>query len=285
MPDEKAKITRRDFLKGAGAAAAGAAVLAAAGMDAQADGGPELREVERGAVPESETPAHLGPDAVEIVCVLDRSGSMSGRVSDTINGFNSFLYSQQTEPGEAALTLVLFDDRYEVVYDRVPIRRVPMLDGATYWTRGSTALLDAVGKAIGVVRGRAGEGKRVMVLILTDGLENASREWTGEGVKRLVEQRKAAGWKFVFLGADVDAFAAARIVGLADSAFSVSAAYDGATGRIETQIAARDGSVAYRGAGGNLMGHSFEAARLATQSFRRTGEVKIGEEDERDPSD
>ena len=148
----------------------------------------------------------------ELVFILDRSGSMGGLESDTIGGFNSMLAKQQAEPGECRITTVLFDNEYEVLHDRIDIKAVSAITEREYFVRGQTALLDAVGRTInkiGSVQKNTAEdyrAEKIMFVITTDGMENASREFTYEKVKDLVENQKTKyGWEFVFLGANIDA--------------------------------------------------------------------------------
>lgn len=155
-------------------------------------------------------------DLTEIAFVLDRSGSMNPIAGDAIGGFNTFLASQQALPGEARLTLVLFDHEYLVVHDNVAIRQVPSLDAKTFVPRGMTALLDAVGRTIddvGVRLAATPEDQRpakVIVAILTDGQENASRDYTFSRVAGMIKhQQEKYSWEFLFLAANQDAIAAA----------------------------------------------------------------------------
>ena len=148
----------------------------------------------------------------ELVFILDRSGSMAGLEADTIGGFNAMIEKQRGEPGEAVISTVLFDNETEVIHDRIPLDRVPRLTEKEYYVRGCTALLDAVGGAIhhiGNVHKYAREEDRpekTLFVITTDGLENASRRYTYDKVKAMIErQREKYGWEFLFLGANIDA--------------------------------------------------------------------------------
>lgn len=148
----------------------------------------------------------------ELVFILDRSGSMAGLEADTIGGFNAMIEKQRGEPGEAVISTVLFDNETEVIHDRVSLDRVPALTEKEYDVRGCTALLDAVGGAIhhiGNVHKYAREEDRpekTLFVITTDGMENASRRYTYDKVKSMIErQREKYGWEFLFLGANIDA--------------------------------------------------------------------------------
>ena len=148
----------------------------------------------------------------ELVMIIDRSGSMSGLEADTIGGFNSMIEKQKKEEGEAYVSVVLFDDRNEVLYDRVDIQKVEPMSDKQYYVRGCTALLDAVGGAIhhiGNVHKYAREEdvpEKTIFIITTDGMENASRQYTYDKVKRMIERQKERHhWEFMFLGANIDA--------------------------------------------------------------------------------
>ena len=148
----------------------------------------------------------------ELVFILDRSGSMAGLEADTIGGFNAMTQKQRKEPGEALVSTVIFDNETQVIHDRVPLEKVPALTQKEYYVRGCTALLDAVGGAIhhiGNVHKYAREEDRpekTLFVITTDGMENASRRYTYDKVKAMIEhQREKYGWEFLFLGANIDA--------------------------------------------------------------------------------
>ena len=148
----------------------------------------------------------------ELVFILDRSGSMAGLEDDTIGGFNAMIQKQKGEAGQALVSTVLFDHYTEVIHDRVDIQNVPPLSRNEYYVRGCTALLDAVGKSIqhiGNVHKYAREEDRpetTLFVITTDGMENASRQYTYQQVKSMIERQKETyGWEFIFLGANIDA--------------------------------------------------------------------------------
>ena len=158
---------------------------------------------------------------VDVVFILDRSGSMGGLESDTIGGFNSMLEKQRKIEGKAFITTVLFDDEYELLHDRVNIAKVNNITEKEYFVRGSTALLDAIGKTIAKEKaiqdtlGKNEKADKVLFIIITDGLENASREYNSATVKKLIEtQKEKYGWEFLFLGANIDAIETAGSIGI-----------------------------------------------------------------------
>ena len=163
------------------------------------------------------------PNSTLIVVVLDRSGSMNGIRHDTLGGFNSFLADQKKNPtDEARLTLVQFDHEYLVSYDNKPLADVPNLTPETYVPRGNTALLDAMGRAIVTtgealkVMPEAERPEQVVFLCITDGQENASREYTKAKIAEMVKhQTDVYQWNFVFLGANMDAIGEGASMGVA----------------------------------------------------------------------
>ena len=158
----------------------------------------------------------------ELVFILDKSGSMAGLENDTIGGYNSMLEKQQALPGKAYITTVLFDHSYTLLHDRIDIRAVKPITGNEYQAGGNTALIDAIGKTIHkIVNAQKNTTKdyradNVLFVIITDGHENASREYASAKVKKMVEQQKSQyGWEFIFLGANIDAVETAAHFGIA----------------------------------------------------------------------
>ena len=158
----------------------------------------------------------------ELVFVLDKSGSMSGLEKDTIGGFNSMLEKQKEVDGECLITTVLFDNGYELLHDRIDIRAVSPITEKEYSVGGSTALLDAIGRTINKIgnaqRHTSDEfrAENVMIVIITDGEENSSREYSSDKVKAQIQRQKEKyGWEFVFLGANIDAVETASRFGIA----------------------------------------------------------------------
>ncbi|MDR1740335.1 MAG: VWA domain-containing protein [Synergistaceae bacterium] len=216
----------------------------------------------------------------ELVFILDKSGSMSGLESDTIGGYNSMLAQQrETVPpdmiitsegiftpdasdGECRVTTVLFDTNYTLLHDSVPIGSVRPITEQEYQAGGNTALLDAIGMTINKVsntQSQTEEGERaekVMFVIITDGEENSSREYSAEQVKAMIERQKAAGWEFIFLGANIDAVRTARRVGIGAD-------------RTANWMADRDGVDA-----------NFKTMDKTMRKFRRTGVIESSDLDD-----
>ena len=171
----------------------------------------------------------------ELVFILDRSGSMSGLESDTIGGFNSMIEKQRAQEGECYVSTVLFDHVSEVLHDRVKLAEIQMMTDRDYTVRGCTALIDAIG---GAVRHIANIHKyarpedipeRTVFVIMTDGLENASKRYSSDEVKRMIEHEKSKyGWEFLFIGANIDSVETARRFGIgADRAANYHADHKG----------------------------------------------------------
>jgi len=157
----------------------------------------------------------------ELVFILDKSGSMGGLEADTIGGYNSMLEKQKAVEGECHITTVLFDNNYELLHDRIDIKAVSLITEKEYSIGGSTALLDAIGRTIHKIgnaqRHTADDyrAEKVMFVIITDGEENSSREYSAEKIKAQIERQKTKyGWEFIFLGANIDAVQTASRFGI-----------------------------------------------------------------------
>ncbi|MBQ7669156.1 MAG: VWA domain-containing protein [Clostridia bacterium] len=158
----------------------------------------------------------------ELVFILDRSGSMSGLEEDTIGGFNSMLEKQKGNDGECYVTTVIFDHEIETIHDRIKLSEVPKMTEKEYSVRGSTALIDAIGKTVEHISdihkyARAEDvPSNVMFVITTDGLENSSHMYTSDKVKKMIEKKKKEGWEFLFIGANIDSVETARHFGISE---------------------------------------------------------------------
>lgn len=161
-------------------------------------------------------------DYIHISVILDRTGSMEMIRDDTIDGFNMFLWEQQRHQGKGTMTLVQFDseDPYEVIHWMRPIAEVPPLSRATFVPRATTPLLDALGRGIVDLERALGQleysqsPERILIVIITDGQENASREFCKDDIERLIKGKQDLGWQFVFLSADLESFDDAASVGI-----------------------------------------------------------------------
>lgn len=165
----------------------------------------------------------------EIICILDRSGSMNSMLTETIEGFNTFISEQQKVKGKARVTLVQFAHDYEVMYSGVKLKNVPLLDTNTFKPCGMTALLDAIGKTLTEQKARIETEKwadKVIVVILTDGHENSSQEFDSTTVKKLTQDAQNGNWSFIYLGANQDAIVVAQKFGIdTNSALNMVSAY------------------------------------------------------------
>ena len=162
----------------------------------------------------------------ELVFILDRSGSMAGLEADTIGGFNAMIAKQKKESEQAVVSTLLFDNEVEVIHDRLPLQEIPQMTDKEYYVRSCTALLDAVGGAIRHIRNVHKYARpedipeKTLFVITTDGYENASREYSYDQVKKLIEEQKQKNWEFLFLGANIDAAKEAARFGI-DSGWAV----------------------------------------------------------------
>lgn len=170
-------------------------------------------------------------EKTHIICILDRSGSMSSIINDSIGGFNTFLKEQKELPDEATITVALFDDRYDLLYDNVNIKEAQELTKDTWIPRGLTALYDAIGKTIAKEKEYFAKHERpskVLVCIVTDGLENASKEYKLDDVKKLIGDCEKDDWNFIYLAANQDAFDVGTSFGVsAGNTYTYTATADG----------------------------------------------------------
>ncbi len=196
-------------------------------------------------------------EITELVFILDKSGSMGGLESDTIGGYNSMLKKQQDIEGECRITTVLFDNNYELLHDRIDIKAVSPITEKEYYVGGTTALLDAIGRTIHKIDNAQKHtaedyrAEKVIFVIITDGMENSSREYTAKKIKALIEKQKEKhAWEFIFLGANIDAVETAGSYGIsADRAVDYLADSEG------TEL-------------------NFKVMSKAVASFRKTGKIK-----------
>lgn len=148
---------------------------------------------------------------LDVVFLLDRSGSMQGSETDTIGGYNSYLEQQRKNKFNTKITTILFDDQYEILHNRKSIKDVNNLTKKEYFVRGCTALLDAIGKTINNLDKKVKDNK-VLFVITTDGLENASKEYNKDKIKNLIEQH--SNWEFIYIGANIDSYGEGASIGI-----------------------------------------------------------------------
>ena len=160
-------------------------------------------------------------DLTELVFILDKSGSMHGLEADPIGGFNSLIEKQKKEDGRALVTTILFDDKSEMIHDRVDLQYIRSMTNEQYVTGGTTALLDAVGGAVNHIRKihkyirPEDVPAKTLFIITTDGMENASRIYSSNKVKKMIERQKNRyGWEFLFIGANIDSVETAKHFGI-----------------------------------------------------------------------
>jgi uncharacterized protein YegL len=197
-------------------------------------------------------------EKTEILCVLDRSGSMSRIIDDAIGGFNEFIKDQKEIEGEATMSVALFDDNYQLLYDNVDIKEVEEFDRKTWTLGGMTALNDAIGKMINDVENRRAKqsedekASKVLVVIVTDGYENSSKEFTAQQVKDLISKKKKDDWQFIFLAATDDAFTTSSGYGI--SAGNTMQFTANSTGTITMSNAVNNATRLYRSTSLNSTG-------------------------------
>jgi hypothetical protein len=176
----------------------------------------------------------IGDEKTHIICILDRSGSMSSIMKDSIGGFNTFLQQQRELPDDATITVALFDDKYDLLYDNVNIKEVKDITSEQWFARGVTALYDAVGKTINTDKANIAKMRKkdrpnkVLVCVVTDGWENASKEYTQDQVKTLIKDCEKNDWNFIYLAANQDAFDVGQSFGISGgNTFNYTATMDG----------------------------------------------------------
>lgn len=160
------------------------------------------------------TNSSMQESGLDITVIIDRSGSMEDIRDDAIGSFNTFLSDRKQSDPDALMTIVLFDDLYEILMNGIPIMDVPPFTRETFVPRGSTALLDAVGKTIGAIQSRPHQDDSVIIAILTDGQENASQEWSGGQIRTLIPNLEEKGWDFYYLSAALNGFDDGERIGI-----------------------------------------------------------------------
>lgn len=148
-------------------------------------------------------------EAMDLIFILDRSGSMGSSESSTIDGFNQFIEKESGKGKETYVSVVLFDDQYEILHTRTPVQEVPVLTQREYFARGLTSLYDAIGRTIESFKDEI--SNKVLCVIITDGMENSSVRFDRDQIKSYIDEMN---WEFVFIGADIDSYAAARNIGI-----------------------------------------------------------------------
>lgn len=158
----------------------------------------------------------------ELVFIMDKSGSMSGKEKDTIGGFNSMIETQRKAEGKAFVTTILFSHGEKTLHDRLPLEEISPMTEDDYRVGGNTALFDAVGHAINHISNihkyarKEDVPSKTIFVIITDGMENASREFNGERVKNMLKEKESQGWQFVFLAENLDSATSARAMGISE---------------------------------------------------------------------
>jgi uncharacterized protein YegL len=218
-------------------------------------------------------------EKTQIICILDRSGSMSenGVIYEAINGFNNFLKDQRKLKDNATITVTLFDDRFEMLYDDVPVNNVKDITYDTWTPRGMTALYDAIGKTVNTVRAHhktlgVEKPAKVLVCIVTDGKNNASHEYTKDGIRSLIQQCEGENWNFVYLAAN-------------QSAFEVGTSFGVSGGNTYSFAATGAGANAMSGVM-NMVSTSYRSMSTSDQHFKSRSKSLIdNQEDEKNPQD
>lgn len=162
----------------------------------------------------------MNENLTEVIFILDRSGSMEHLTDDTIGGFNSLIEKQKKEAGDCLVSTFLFDDEVELLHDRLPLAEIPKMTRDTYFARGCTALIDCIGEAVTHIEKihryarKEDVPAKTMFVITTDGMENASRKFTSDEVKKMIKKHQEEGWEFIFIGANIDSVETAARFGI-----------------------------------------------------------------------
>jgi hypothetical protein len=215
-------------------------------------------------------------EKTHIICILDRSGSMADIITDSIGGFNTFLKKQKELPDEATITVALFDDRYDLLYDNINIKKAEELTKNVWMPRGTTALYDAIGKTINAEKtnfAKLGKEKpaKVLVCIVTDGLENASKEYKLEDIKKLIKECEKDDWNFIYLAANQDAFAVGTGFGISyHNTYTYAATGQGVAFMSATL---NDATVSYRGMSSNSADFKKKSKSLINQDDTKEDDV------------
>lgn len=217
------------------------------------------------------TTAAATPTKARLIFVLDRSGSMQSIQNEAIGGFNAFVEAQKKVEGEATLSLVIFDNVIDTIHKDVPLNEVPVLTSQVFVPRGMTAMNDAIGVTITQCLSETAEaGVKTIMAVLTDGQENASKEYTGKMVGDLIKRAESEyGWEVLFLGANIDVNAVASSINIASNKFATFQA--NAKGAMDSYDAVSNATAMYRsGVSGQSVNLSAELTKSATLSSQNS---------------
>jgi len=219
-------------------------------------------------------------EKTQVVCILDRSGSMSSIINDSIGGFNTFLKQQKELKDEATITVALFDDKYDLLYDDIDIRKAEELTNKVWFPRGTTALYDAIGKTINAVKAKhtrlgSEAPAKVLVCIVTDGYENASKEYKLDNIKKLIKDCENDDWNFIYLAANQDAFAVGTSFGVsAGNTFTYTASAAGVAGMSNVMYSA---TANYRGMNSSSGDFKKMSKKLIDDDPKDNGSITAGD--------
>lgn len=213
------------------------------------------------------------PSKTRIFFVLDRSGSMSSMGSEPISTFNSYVKDQLTHEGEVSLSLILFDDKYDVVFDQMNLKDIPELTCNEYFPRGMTAMNDAIGKTITQYIHNTPENTNTVMVILTDGAENASKEYNYDSVKKLITSAEDDyGWDVIFMASNIDVQQVSGMLGIKGGKFAAMAAttdgYETAIKTLNTVSKMSRGIAQSYSDGTSLNRETFDAARVYSENSK-----------------